>query len=889
MRASLILHLCLSVFICGGISFAAMADDVIWWEAEKPVRSNFPARSDFAAKTLAKRDLLSAGDWLTASGVRTEDELFAQYRLVLPEDGEYRLWVRKFWRHGPFQWRIGDDEWQYCGKDAALADETALAPNLSVNWVCAGRANLKHGETTVEIRLLADRGDPITAGFDCFVLTRKTFMPNGGLKPGETSGVVEEGCFAFEPPMDSFTKSPIDLRYLNETVAGQSGFLCKDGTQFVLGDGSPVRFWAVNIGINNILQDHDAIDYMARKLAKLGVNMVRFHSPLFEGSGDVLKLNPRYLDALHYTVAAMKRQGIYTKLSFYFPVWLKVDEAFGLDGYDGFENRQPFGLLYFNGRMQEIYKSWAKELLTTVNPYTQLELARDPTVGIVEIINEDSFFFWTFNKKKVPAAQWRQLEEQFSTWAITRYGSVDRALDAWDGEDLPDDSARDGHLSLYEAPHMTGKMFDSAGKGKRNRIGDQVQFLAGLQHGFYSEMSRYFKEDLGYGGLVSASNWVTADARLLGAIERWTYTAGDVIDRHGYFEPKHEGDGAAWSVRAGHTFTSRPGVQNPERLPLQFQQVEGYPQIISELSWSNPNRFRADATFLCSAYGSLQGIDGLFLFALDSDFVRDSSMFKFAISSPVISATFPAASLQYRRGDVVEAEPVVVQSLDLRDLFAMKGTASATADALDEFRKKDIPAGGMASGPISSFDPLTYFVGPFVQNYSARPDQSKQVDVSSFIDRAAKMIRSRTGELVWDFGKGVARINTSRSQGAAGFLSAAGRIELGDVVIQSGNEYASIMVISLDDLPLSESKRILVQAMTEEKPSGFKTEGDRIIDLGSFPFIVRDIDATITLKNTDGVTLQALDANGYLVTERTEDGDDMRLEPASIYHVILRQ
>ena len=39
----------------------------------------------------------------------------------------------------------------------------------------------------------------------------------------------------------------LDLRYLNEKEAGQSGFvrLTADGDGFVLGDGTPVRFWAV--------------------------------------------------------------------------------------------------------------------------------------------------------------------------------------------------------------------------------------------------------------------------------------------------------------------------------------------------------------------------------------------------------------------------------------------------------------------------------------------------------------------------------------------------------------------------------------------------------------------------------------------------------------------
>ena len=45
---------------------------------------------------------------------------------MCPRADEYDLWVRKFWKHGPFKWRIADGDWQTCGRDVALHDSTYI-------------------------------------------------------------------------------------------------------------------------------------------------------------------------------------------------------------------------------------------------------------------------------------------------------------------------------------------------------------------------------------------------------------------------------------------------------------------------------------------------------------------------------------------------------------------------------------------------------------------------------------------------------------------------------------------------------------------------------------------------------------------------------------------
>jgi hypothetical protein len=130
-----------------------------------------------------------------------------------------------------------------------------------------------------------------------------------------------------------------------------------------------------------------------------------------------------------------------------------------------------------------------------------------------------------------------------------------------------------------------------------------------------------------------------------------------------------------------------------------------------------------------------------------------------------------------------------------------------------------------------------------------------------------------TGELLWNYNQGVLCIDAPRAQGATGFLGAAGPIKLGQVTIESANEYGSVLVISLDGKPLAESKRILVQAATEDKPFGFATEPvgkhHRITDLGGYPLNVRRIAATITVR-TRATQAIILDGNGYTTDRRAD-------------------
>src|SRR5688572_3050243 len=152
----------------------------------------------------------------------------------------------------------------------------------------------------------------------------------------------------FNPPADDFAETTLDLRHLNEKVAGENGFIAARQGQFIhLANGNPVRFWAVN-GPPSSVKDPAELRRVARSLAKRGVNLVRIHGAVFKQDGEV---DPEKVQHVIDVVEAMKTEGIYSLASIYFPLWFRPKADLDwLPGYDG--KKHPFAALMFNQEFQ---------------------------------------------------------------------------------------------------------------------------------------------------------------------------------------------------------------------------------------------------------------------------------------------------------------------------------------------------------------------------------------------------------------------------------------------------------------------------------------------------------------------------------------------------------
>ena len=670
-------------------------NNYIIWEGENTKETNFPDvnASEFSSATFAdKKDILSGGQWLSIDGKWGDDKYgkqdtwFAKYEVEVAKEGKYHFYTRKFWKHGPFEWRFDEQPWGTCSGDVSLLDSVSIRKFLGANWVYLGEVPLSKGKHQFEIKLSAkNAGEGRAAAFDCFMLTDQLVIPSALTKPGEKLGLKEDGYWAFEPSMDHFGDEAIlDLRYFNEKEAGESGFIRRQDDKLVLGNGQELRAWGANVGYDAISLDKPFIDQYVKLLAKRGINMVRVHGSPYEIMNKQGKILPEKLEKLHYFISALKKEGIYTYLSFYFPLWFNMNTATGFGEYEQIKNRTPFVLLQFDEDMQAVYKSVLKDILTSNNPYTDLKIADDPAVAIVEIQNEDSYLFHTFSANNIPQKYLDKLQGLFAKWLEKKYGSTEEAITQWgEGASFEKDDINNSKLELKAAWFMTA--MGAGNGGHKRRMSDQLQFLVENQKEFYGEFAEYCREELKVKSLINCSNWTTADPATLEALERYTYTPGDIIDRHGYFNSIHEGAGQqSYAVNVGDKYIDCAAVLMPDKLPIKYAQVDNYPYMISELGWTNPNRSKAEAPFLTAAYGSLQGLDAVCMFALSANW--EGSVTKFPMLVPTIMGQSPGFALMYRRGDVKESDNVVSETNNLEDLYNFAGTKIDEDLSLEQLR-----------------------------------------------------------------------------------------------------------------------------------------------------------------------------------------------------------
>lgn len=714
---------------------------------------------------------------------------------------------------------------------------------------------------------------------------------------GDTA-VPEPGRWAFSPPKDEFSPDALlDLRGLNEKIAGESGYVArsKDGNDFVLGNGQPVRFWAVNDGA----AERKGVDLArhARFLAKRGVNMVRFHGNITPTGGKLTDIDTEERDRLWKLVAAMKKEGIYTTFSPYWAVSSRVKPSMGvLDSGKGKE----MGKLFFDRKLQEAYKAWLKAVLTEKNPYTGIPLAQDPALAIFQLQNEDSMLFWT--SQGIEGAGGAELRRQFGEFLKKKYGSLDKAKEAFGDTTAPGDNFAAGEPGLVIVWELTQR---GGSPAQQKRRADTLEFFTTLMRDFNKMAADYIHNDLGCKALVNAGNWKTADNVLLNDAERYAYAANDIMGVNRYYGGEHQGKFNGWAIVNGDKFTDESVLLNPRALPVNMKQVDGFPSIVSESSWVPPQGYQSEGPFTVAAYSALSGLDIYYWFATGEQDWRNPgsangylpSEGKWVCATPMLLGQWPAAALLFRKSFVKQGTAVVHEQRALADIWTRKTPIVAEDAGYDPNRDKANFA--KESNVKDGVNPLAFLVGPVVATYGGDPSKSKVIDFKPYIDEAAKTVKSITGELTLDYGKGICTLNAPKAQGVSGFLSKTGKFKLADVEIRSQNEYATVLVVSLDDKDLKSSGKILIQIGTTERPTGWATkpakvgkkDGEEIVNFGKAPWQIVETDASVAIANPALKSAHVLDANGMkigqiLLEKNANDVKEIKLPPNAMYVVL---
>ncbi len=614
--------------------------------------------------------------------------------------------------------------------------------------------------------------------------------------------------------------------------------------------------------------------------------------------------NRQFMDQIWRAVAEMKKQGIYTRIS---PFWdhgsvKYINPDWKLEGYSSGDSLN--GLLFFEPKLQKAYKNWMNQLLTEENPYTGIPLKDEAALAIVQIVSEDSLMFWWLDRVK--GGPLRELQSRFHRFAREKHGSIDAALEAWDGAEVEGDAPAKGRLGLYPMYNLTLW----PGRGNSRRLRDQLEFLARLERDFYAEMKEFLTEEVGARQLIGPSNFHSADAVRLDDLQRWAWTAADVIELNNFYGGVSKGPNSAWRIEAGHFFT-RPSATRRPNIPPARKQVVGHPFNLSSTTWKLPNLYTAEGPLFGAAYSAMNGLDGLFWFAASAPTydtglhmpwatVKGSHpMFKWTVSHPGFIAQFPAAALIYRLGLVDRAETVVHEERTLDDLLARR--APVLTESLDyEPETHQAEAGPDVRNLMAKADPAAFLVGRVEILYGGDPKRTRVADLSEHVDLEAGTIRTTHGQLELNHKLGLLRIKAPAAQGVVGFLrQAGGRFELPDLTVSSENEYAAVTAVAMDGRPLSSSRKVLVQVGTTARPTGWqakpavreikgkRTEGMEIVSTGRMPWLVRNTKVGLTLRNPHLRKATRLDEMGFAADEvpvtAQDDAISVQLPPNTMY------
>lgn len=252
----------------------------------------------------------------------------------------------------------------------------------------------------------------------------------------------------FALPWDDASPTFVSLAdWLPRPAGGAGRVLANADGHFVVG-GQRIRFLGVNIGASSCFPPKDQADAIAARLAKFGINAVRFHhleapwepnAVLIDYSaGNSRTFHPERLDRLLYFISRLKAHGIYTNIN------LLVSRRFmpgdGLPAEIAqmdWKDQQALG--FFDDTHLELQREHATKLLRAPNPYTGLPLAEDPAVAFVEILNEYGLFQAWHDRvlDTMPAVFRNGLRARWNEWLAARHSTTASMLATWGAIDEP--------------------------------------------------------------------------------------------------------------------------------------------------------------------------------------------------------------------------------------------------------------------------------------------------------------------------------------------------------------------------------------------------------------------------------------------------------------------
>ena len=597
----------------------------------------------------------------------------------------------------------------------------------------------------------------------------------------------EADWFPFVMPDLDTTETAVDLSFLNESLAGETGFVKVRNGHFVNGAGQPVRFFGTNVTFASCFPDKAISPIIAKRMKRMGYNVVRFHhmdmraAPSGIWNDDLSTFNSDQVDKLDWFIYHLKRNGIYTNLN------LHVSRNYPDCDYEAHQYNFGKAIDNFYRPYIKLQKDYARNLLTHRNPYTKTTYLDEPAIAFVEVNNENSLLS---NWRLLPLLKGKHrkaLEDQWQSWLKTRKGpgnirNIFTIVEQYDGL----------------ATEMEKELLWS--------------FLVEIEMEYTEEMFDFLRRDLACRSLLC--NTQASYSGVAGILREATYS--DFIDLHAYWQhPSFTG--ARWS-RVDWLIKNTSMVSDKGAGTLQkFGQhrVANMPLTISEYDHPAPNFYCAEMYPILNAVAAYQDWDGIYHFNYNvpEDESRITGFFS-ETGHPLKEVFIPVGAALFRMAAVKPGSSILHLTMP-KEVIVKELVASG--DALRLHR----------SNLHKVWEKLGVTEASVMLHKMQVSLEGTELGLSRKFTAPSEIWQSSTSELAWnhqDSAQAVFTINAPTAKAAVGYIGNR-TIELGDVTISmepTEFNWATIAIVSLDSEPFTTSSKVLMVAAGRAQNTGMQ-------------------------------------------------------------------
>ena len=344
---------------------------------------------------------------------------------------------------------------------------------------------------------------------------------------------------------------------------------------------------------------------------------------------------------------------------------------------------------------------------------------------------------------------------------------------------------------------------------------DWTDYLAAIEKSYVETMTDFVKKDLNYKGLI-----ICSQASYGGWAGLARESRSDFIDMHAYWQhpnfPNKPWDGNDWNI-PNTAMADDAGAGT--LASLATHRVADKPFTVSEYNHAAPNDYAAETVPLILGYAAAQDWDGVYLFDYNGN--RDSwkanqiETYFSVHSDPNKMAMLPGMARAFLRGDVAALRGTTTLTVSRDDLLTFNA-GKRSGSVYDNMVSNDWRKWGLTRDDLlESRVQLKIAAGA----------------TAPVIERSGP----RGGQWSWNFwgDRGVVEIDAPAAKSIVGRIGdgfIVGPLQAGALTVsgvQSPNDWAALSLVSLDKLPVAQSKSLLLTAMNRAENTGMKWNAER--------------------------------------------------------------